>query len=48
MPSALINKTCVQILNCVYYGLNRNQTSYAYRKLRFSQITMNLPQQQFG
>ena len=35
MHSVLSNKTCVRLLKCVYYGLNRNQTGYAYRKLRF-------------
>lgn len=34
MHSVLSNKTCVRLLKCVYYGLNRNQTGYAYRKLR--------------
>ena len=36
MHNRLSNKTCVRLLKCVYYGLNRNQTGgYAYRKLRF-------------
>ncbi len=35
MHSVLSDKTCVRLLKCVYYGLNRNQTGYAYKKLRF-------------
>lgn len=35
MHSILGNKICVRLLECVYYGQNRNQTSYAYRKMRF-------------
>ena len=33
MHSILSDKTCIRLLKCVYYGLNRNQTGYAYRKL---------------